>query len=128
MAEKEQPRAEWVGHDLFDLDGDKIGTVEDVRYGDYAGAPTWLVVETGFLGRKKILVPAGEVRRAADRLSVPFTKERVKDSPEVEDYSALTDAETGKLCRYYGLQYAPWAGRPGDGCDEIDKQDTRAAG
>jgi len=28
---------EWTGHDLLDINGEKIGTVEDVRFGDATG-------------------------------------------------------------------------------------------
>lgn len=126
MADKDELATEWTGHDLYDLDGDKIGTVEDVIYGDATGGLKWLVVETGLLGLKKILVPVGEVRRSADRLSVPHTKERVKDAPKVEDEVALTPAEESKLCRYYGLQYAGAVDPSADGCEDIE--DKRPGG
>jgi sporulation protein YlmC with PRC-barrel domain len=119
-------RGEYTGHHLYDLDGDKIGTVKDIHYGDVTGEPEWLVVDLGLFSTKKILVPVGEVRRAGDKLSVPFTKERVKNAPRVEDDLALTEGEKGQLCRYYGLQYAPGEGAPADGCEEI--QDLRPGG
>jgi hypothetical protein len=125
MAESQESSPQWTGHDLFDLDGNKIGTVEDVRGEADSREPSWLVVETGFLGRKKIMVPAGGVRRSGRRLSVPYTKERVKDAPEVDDEQPLTEAEKGKLCRYYGLQYNS-SQVAADGCEEM--QDIRPAG
>ncbi len=127
MAPDDEQQAEWKGLDLYDLDGEKIGKVEEVR-GDATGGLGWVVIETGFLGTKKMLVPAGEVRRSGDRLSVPFTKDRVKDAPEVGDEMAPTEEEKGKICRYYGLQYPGAAGQPGEGCEEMDKEDIRAAG
>ena len=75
---------QWTGHDLLDVNGDKIGTVEDVRYGDATGGLKWLVVKTGLFGTKKILVPAGEVRASEDALVVPYAKDRVKDAPGVD--------------------------------------------
>lgn len=126
MTEKDKLTTEWTGHDLYDLDGDKIGTVEDVIYGDATGGLKWLVVETGLLGLKKIMVPAGEVRRSDDRLSVPHTKERVKAAPKVDDEQALTQADESKLCRYFGLQYAGATDPSADGCE--DMTDIRPAG
>ena len=105
MAGSDELKGQWTGHDLFDLEGDKIGTVEDVVYGGASGDPGWLVVGTGAPGADKITVPVAEVRRAGDRLSVPHTKERVAGAPQVEDALALTEVDKGKLCRYYGLQY-----------------------
>lgn len=126
MAEKGEPATEWVGHDLYDLDGNKIGTVEDARYGDVTGGLTWLVVSTGILGSKSIFVPAGEVRRAGDRLSVTHSESRVKDAPKVEDDEALSQADESKLCRYYGLQYGPATDAQAEGCQ--DMKDVRPAG
>ncbi len=75
MAESDELKGQWTGHDLFDLEGDRIGTVEDVVYGGATGDPGWLVVGTDTPGADKILVPVADVRRAGDRLSVPHTKE-----------------------------------------------------
>ena len=126
MAQKDEPATRWVGHDLYDLDGNKIGKVEDVRYGDVTGGLTWLVVETGLLGTKSIFVPAAEVRRAGDRLSVAHSEARVKDAPPVENAEALTPDDENKLCRYYGLQYGPAADAQAEGCE--DMKDVRPAG
>ncbi len=117
---------DWTGLDLFDLDGNKIGTVADVRVGEFTGGLQWLVVDTGVPGADKVFVPFGEVRRSGDRLSVIHTKERVKDAPKVENEQALTQDDEGKLCRYYGLQYGGSAEEQAEGCD--DMKDVRPAG
>jgi len=122
MGGNDKQEALWIGLDMYDVDGDKIGTVEDVRYGEATGDPTWLIVETGLLGLKKIFVPAGEVRSSGGRLSVRYTKDRVKDAPKVDDDAALTEGDKGKLCRYYGLQYVRSADEPAEGCEEIPDQ------
>lgn len=126
MATYEEPETQWTGHDLLDLDGNKIGKIEDVRYGDVTGGLQWLVVETGVPGAKKIFVPAGEVRRSGERLSVPHTSERVKDAPRVKDPEFLTDADESKLCRFYGLQHGSAAAQPAEGCS--DMEDLRPGG
>lgn len=128
MADSERRESQWTGHNLYDLNGDKIGKVEGVRYGDVTGSPTWLMVETGLLGLKKVFVPAAEVRRAGDRLSVPYTKDRVKDSPKIDNEEAPTEAEEGYLCRYYGMRFVSTPAEPAEGCEEMDTQDGRPAG
>ena len=109
---------QWTGHDLFDLDGDKIGKIEDVRYGDVTGGLQWLVVESGVLGAKKIYIPAGEVRRSGDQLSVIHTKDRVKDAPGVQDDQFLSPADESNLCSYYGLEYGSAKMGMAEGCEE----------
>lgn len=115
MAKDDETR--WTGHDLYDEDGDKIGRVDDVRFGDMTGGLTWLVVKTGFLGTKKILVPANDVRRSDDHLVVPFDKDVVKDAPHVDDETLLDD-EQRKLCTYYGLDYVASRSSQVEGCAE----------
>ena len=89
---------EWTGHDLLDVNGEKIGTVEDVRFGDATGGLKWLLVKTGLFGTRKVVVPAAEVKATEDALVVPFTKDRVKDSPGVdEDEAFLEDEERDYL-------------------------------
>ena len=126
MTKNEDSETQWTGHDLHDLDGNKIGKIEDVRYGDVTGGLQWLVVETGMPGAKKLFVPAGEVRRSSERLSVPHTRERVKDAPRVDDPEVLTDAEESRLCRFYGLQHGSSVTEPAEGCSEIE--DRRPGG
>jgi sporulation protein YlmC with PRC-barrel domain len=127
MKENENRETQWSGRDVYDMDGDKIGTVQGARRG-VVGDAVWLVVKTELVDAGKILVPASEVRSAGDRLSVPYTKERVRNSPQV-DAHALSESAEGELCRYFGLQYLGAATEPAEGCvDMKDKQDYRAAG
>lgn len=128
MTENDRIETQWAGLDVYDLNGEKIGEAEGVRPGR-VGDTSWLVIKTGLLGTKKVFVPASEVRASHDRLSLPFTKERVKDSPQFEDNETFTEAEEGKLCRFFGLQYVGSAGGSEEGCAGLrDSQDYRAAG
>ena len=106
----------WTGRDLYDVNGEKIGTVEDVRYGDMAMALKWLVVKSGFLGTKQILIPAGEVRVEGDRLLVPYEKEFVKDAPDAKHDDYVLPEEEEKVCSYYGMEYVRELDRTEEGC------------
>jgi sporulation protein YlmC with PRC-barrel domain len=121
-----EPKSQWTGHDLFDLDGDRVGTVEDALHVGTTGDPEWLVVETGGPETKRVLVPAGEVRRAGDRLTVLHTKERVENAPKVEHELFPTDADEQKLCRYYGLQHVSPDVLGAEGCAPME--DLRPGG
>lgn len=123
MADNERLTPQWTGRDLIDLNGDKIGTITDVRYGDIAGGLTWLVVKTGLFGSKKILVPANDIRSTEDGLVVPYTKDRVKNAPQLENDEVLTGGEETELCTYYGLEYSTTP--LGEGC-EGDRQQRAA--
>ena len=92
---------------MVDTAGQKIGTISDVRYNemlDPTGDPEWLIVKAGVFGTKRIYIPARDVRMDGDRLRVPYTEDRVKDSPAVAKDQPLTRDEERELYIYYGLE------------------------
>ena len=92
--------SKWTGHDLLDVNGEKIGVVEDVR--------------------------VGEVKATDDALVVPFPKDRVKGSPGVDDSAAFSADEERQVCAYYGLEYVSEFGSPVEGCaDEEDVDEAQ---
>lgn len=118
----EEISTHWIGHDLLDVNGETIGTIEDIRLGEATGGLKWLVVKTGLFGMKKILVPAGEVREAEGALVVSYTKDRVKDAPGVDANKLFSDVEERKVCAYYGLDYLVSARAPAEGCVDAEAE------
>ncbi|TYB35509.1 DUF2382 domain-containing protein [Micromonospora sp. AP08] len=95
-----------IGREVFDRDGDKIGTVGQV-WADGAGQPAWASVRTGFFGLNESLIPLQTAELRDDRVTVPFEKDRVKDAPNV-DASAdepLSSEEVAELYRHYDLEW-----------------------
>ncbi|GAA2879752.1 photosystem reaction center subunit H [Actinoplanes cyaneus] len=92
------------GRDVYDNDGDKIGTAGQV-WTDAAGLPTWVSVRTGLFGLNESLVPLQDADLAGDRLVVPFDKATVKDAPNVDaDHDEpLSQDEVDRLYSYYGV-------------------------
>jgi len=123
MAGNAELETQWTGHDLYDVAGEKIGTIEDVRFGEIVGNLTWLVVKTGLLGTHRIYVPAGEVQSSAGKLVVSYTKGRVKDAPHVKDELASLPEVEEKLCHYYGLDYVRSVTEPVEGCVEAQGEE-----
>lgn len=126
MARNEEVETQWTGHDLYDVNGEKIGTIEDVRFGELVGNLQWLVVKTGLFGTKKVYVPAGEVSSSAGRFVVSYGKDRVQDAPHVKDRLAALPEVEEKLCTYYGLDYVRSVAEATDGC--VDPQEESPAG
>lgn len=103
MSQTTKTVGEWTGRQVLDTTGQKIGTVQDVIYDEAVQKPQWLVVKTGFLGTKKVVVPAGDARADGDKLMVPYTEDRVKQAPSVLADDALSEDEERELSLYYGL-------------------------
>ena len=106
MITLEQIRA-LTGHDVYDPDGDKIGTVGQVWH-DGTGQPAWASVNTGLFGLNESLVPLQEADLRDDRLVVPFDKAKVKGAPNVDasDDEPLRRDEVDRLYEYYGISWA----------------------
>jgi uncharacterized protein (TIGR02271 family) len=97
----------WIGHTVVDESGDKIGKIVEIYTDDETGQPEWLTVKTGLFGGGASFVPLGGARARGDDLMVPYTKDKVKDAPRVEDDGDgyLRPEEEETLYSYYGRQY-----------------------
>ena len=124
MAKSDDLETEWTGHDLFDIDGDKIGPIVDIHYGEFAGNLKWLIVESGLLGTRTVFVPAGEVRSSGGRLVAPYPKDWLKKAPKVEYESARRETDERNLCAFYGLGFvrSTSEAEPVEGCVDGEQQ------
>jgi hypothetical protein len=96
----------WVGTDAFDVNGDKIGTIDAIYYDDQTGRPEWLAIATGFFGLNVSFAPiaGGTVRDG--QLHLPYTKDQVKDAPNIDlEEAMLTSAEEQRLFDHYGFSW-----------------------
>src|SRR4051812_6056716 len=91
-----------IGADVYDADGDKIGTASEVYLDDQSGTPEWVTVKTGLFGTKQSFVPIREADLTGDGLRVPVSKEKVKDAPKIDTDGHLSPDEEQELYRYYG--------------------------
>jgi hypothetical protein len=107
---------QYIGKTLFDDDGNKIGKIGAVFLDDATSRPEWVTVATGFFGTNESFVPVAGASAHDDGLSVPFSKDTVKDAPNVDvDQGHLSNDEEETLYRHYGLQYSQ---DPGNAQDE----------
>ncbi|NHC46025.1 DUF2382 domain-containing protein [Motilibacter aurantiacus] len=100
-----------IGGTLYGSDGQKIGKIGQVYLDDATGRPEWLTVHTGLFSTKETFVPLAEATTSADEVRVPYTKDQIKDAPNVDPEAGhLSEAEEAELFRYYGVQQAGTAG------------------
>jgi uncharacterized protein (TIGR02271 family) len=98
----------WRGRDLYDNDGDKIGSIDDVYLDRDTDEPEWAVVTTGLFGTKRTFVPLTEATTADDGVRVPFEKATVKDAPRIDPDGELSREEERTLYDHYGRQYTDY--------------------
>ncbi len=103
----EQDAREVMGSTAYSTDDDKLGKVGQVFLDDETGRPEFVTIQTGLFGTKESFLPVAEATFSGDRLTVPFTKDKVKDAPNVDaDGGHLDRDEEQRLYQYYGMQYS----------------------
>jgi uncharacterized protein (TIGR02271 family) len=111
------------GAPVYDANGDKIGSVEEIFYDEQTREPEWIGIGTGLFGTKRVLVPTIGATTSDDGLSVRYSKDQVKDSPDI-DSDEISQEREYELYEYYGL--TPSEHRPGPVLSE-DARDYETA-
>ena len=93
------------GMPVLSSEGDKIGSVDEIYVDEQTEQPEWIGLGTGFFGTKRVLVPVAGAQLSEDALQVPYSKQQVKDTPDIDadEISQETEAE---LYAHYGLDYS----------------------
>ena len=92
---------------VYDRAGDEIGGIASVLYDKATEDPEWVGVSTGFLGTKTVLVPLAGASLETDGLHVPYTKDQVRDAPDIRiEGGEISEADEQALYQYYGLSYS----------------------
>jgi uncharacterized protein (TIGR02271 family) len=94
------------GQDLYDREGEKIGTIEEIYLDAQTNEPEWALVNTGMFGTKSSFVPLQEADEDGDTLRVPYEKTQVKDAPSMDPDGELSQHDESALYAHYGLDYS----------------------
>ena len=119
-----------IGQHVYDADGNKLGTAGNIYQSDATGAPEWVTVKTGLFGAKESFVPLNGAEADDKGLHVTVHKDRVKDAPRMDEDGHLSEAETARLYRHYGLTPSTAAlngGRAGNTRDVVPSPRTEMA-
>lgn len=93
------------GSPVYDSADAKIGKVEEIYYDMQTRVPEWLGLGTGFFGTKRVLVPIAGADVREDGVHVRYTKEHVKDSPDI-DSEEISPGLESSLYEYYRLDHS----------------------
>jgi uncharacterized protein (TIGR02271 family) len=92
------------GTTVYGSDGEKIGRAGQAYVDDQSGQPEWVTVNTGLFGTKETFVPLQGAELSGDGLTVAFTKDHVKDAPNVDPENGhLDESEEQRLFAHYEL-------------------------
>jgi uncharacterized protein (TIGR02271 family) len=93
------------GTPVYASDGEKIGSVEEIFVDEQTGRPEWIGLGTGFLGTKRVLVPVEGASLREGGVLVPYSKDQVKDTPDIDSGDIGRETEA-MLYSHYGLSYS----------------------
>jgi uncharacterized protein (TIGR02271 family) len=97
----------FIGQTLYSSDNEKVGKIGQVFLDDDTDRPEFLTVNTGLFGMNESFVPAADATVDGEGVRVPFTKDQVKDAPNVDvDSGHLDQSEERRLYEHYGLTYS----------------------
>jgi hypothetical protein len=104
--EAEWNLAEWQGKLLVDLNGEKIGKLQEVYVDVETDVPQFATVKEGFIDRHLTFVPLGGIKIGPDELQVAVTREQVMAAPNIEQHGEeLSQADESALYHHYELNY-----------------------
>ena len=86
---------------VVDSVGDKVGTVGQVYVDENDGHPLFATVHTGLFGTNESFVPLDDASFDGETLHIQYSKDKVKDAPNIADDGALDDAEQDRIFAYY---------------------------
>lgn len=99
---------DWIGQDVVDQEGSKIGPLESVYFDTATEIPTFAAVQVGMIGRHRLaFVPLEGARVSPKRLRVMADKKLVKDAPTIDTDGELEASEEPAVFAHYNLTYTP---------------------
>jgi uncharacterized protein (TIGR02271 family) len=118
----EQNAREVIGTTAYSTDGEKIGKVGQLFLDDETGRPEFITVNTGLFGTNETFIPVSDAEFSGDRLTLPFSKDKVKDAPNVDAEGGHLDrAEEERLYQYYSMSYGDSTTTTGTGYADTDR-------
>lgn len=114
MLTEDQAR-DMIGRNAISDDGEKLGKVGQLFLDDETGEPAFVTVNTGLFGTNETFIPVATATADGDDVTVPFSKAKVKDAPNVDAADGhMSREEEQRLYEYYGMGYTDRADQQGD--------------
>ncbi len=86
-----------------DSEGHRLGEVSGIFIDDATGLPILVEVHHGLFGRHTSIVPLRGSRLQAHTLELGFSKDSIKDAPEIDPNFGLDSSERETILSHYGL-------------------------
>lgn len=98
---------EWIGKEVRDQAGEKVGTLEEVYYDSETDDAMFLLLKSGFFGRRLTFVPVAATQPGRTYLQIDASGETIKQAPTIESGTDLEVEDEERIYRYYESEYRP---------------------
>lgn len=100
---------------VFDSEGRKVGPVGQLYLDDETESPSWLTVRMGLFGANEAFIPfdGTSFDQDAGKITVPWTKQFIKDAPSIGPDQHLDREDEDRLRAHFQVD-RPADVRPGD--------------
>ena len=98
---------EWRGHDVIDVDGNKIGELEAVYVDTETDQPSFATIRIGLPTRHRLaFAPLAGATVGPGYVRVQHAKKQVKDAPSIDTDGELPAEDEGAVFAHYDLPYS----------------------
>jgi hypothetical protein len=96
------------GKKLTDQEENTIGEIKEIYAQDGDGEPVWVMVEASFgmSDKRNVFVPLARLKDEDGDLRVPYSKEHVGNTPQVDSDDEISPECDRKLRDHYGIDRA----------------------
>lgn len=102
---------EWRGHNVVDVLGHKIGTLESIYVDTGTDQPAFATVTVGLPTRHRLVfVPLTGATVGPGYLKVTLPKDLVKGAPSIDIDGILPAGDEEAIFKHYNLTYQPGGG------------------
>ena len=97
---------EWRGHDVIDVDGNKIGELEAIYVDTGTDQPSFATIKVGMPTRYRLVfAPLVGATVGPGYVRVGHGKKQVKDAPSIETDGELPATDEEAVFAHYSLPY-----------------------
>lgn len=98
---------DWVGSDVVDPGGEKVGKLEDLYYAPGSDEPVAAAVKYGTLGKSVSIVPLTGATVTRSYMRINHGKESLKHAPDVQPATDLASSTVAEAADHYGASLPP---------------------
>lgn len=96
---------QWLGDDVVDPGGDRIGKLAEIYYDRDTDTPLFLGVQQGRIRHHMTFVPVSGVSVGKNYVATGLARSVVEGAPTVDDDGAVSSDVERELFEYYDMQY-----------------------